>query len=128
MARNRGKTISFDVMVKFFIKQYGLPTKKDIDRIVKRLDRLEKLVKRTGKVGRSYGRETAMGEPARLAGQPATEIILSIINQCPKGIRFIDLQRQSGFAEKKLRNIIYRLDKNGWIQRVNRGVYVSANQ
>jgi len=127
MAKNRGKTVSFDVMVKFFLKQYGIPTKKDFDRIVNRLDRLEKLVKRTGGLSRSYGHSATRSGRGRRDDQPATEAVLAIIKRYRKGIRFVDLQKQSGFAEKKLRNVIYRLDKGGWIQRVSRGVYVTID-
>lgn len=128
MARNRGKTVSFDVMVKFFLKQYGIPTKKDFDRIVKRLDRLEKLIKRAGGLGRTYSRSTATVGRGKRNDQPATAAALAIIKRYRKGIRFVDLQKQSGFAEKKLRNVIYRLDKGGWIQRISRGVYVAIDQ
>ena len=39
------KSVSFDAMVKFFMQHYNIPTKKDVDRIMDRLDRLEGLVK-----------------------------------------------------------------------------------
>lgn len=128
MAKNRGKTVSFDVMVKFFLKQYGIPTRKDFDRIITRLDRLEKLVKRSGRAGGAFGRaSTGVGRGKR-DEKPATEIVLTIVRRYRKGISFADLQKQSGFPEKKLRNLIYRLDKAGWIQRISRGVYIATNQ
>jgi len=35
----------------------------------------------------------------------------------------MDIQSQTGFEEKKIRNILYRLHRNGKIKRKSRGVY-----
>jgi len=40
-----------------------------------------------------------------------------------KGADLADIQGKTGFGEKKLRNIIFRLHKLGRIQRLSRGVY-----
>ena len=45
MSKRKGKTISFDAMVKFFMQNYNIPTKKDVDRLMAKLDRLENLMK-----------------------------------------------------------------------------------
>ena len=45
MSRRKGKTISFDAMVKFFMQNYDIPTKKDVDKLMAKLDRLENLIK-----------------------------------------------------------------------------------
>ena len=37
MTRKKGKPISFDAMVKFFMQNYKIPTKTDIDRLEKRI-------------------------------------------------------------------------------------------
>jgi hypothetical protein len=44
MPTKKGKTISFDAMVKFFMQNYNIPTKKDVDKVMAKLDRLENLV------------------------------------------------------------------------------------
>ena len=44
MPRKRGKSVSFDAMVKFFMHTYNIPTKQDIERINARLDRIERLL------------------------------------------------------------------------------------
>ena len=38
MSRKKKKPISFDAMVKFFMQSYHIPTKKDIDRLSRRLE------------------------------------------------------------------------------------------
>ena len=40
MVRKKGKAISFDAMVKFFMQNYDIPTKKDVDRVVDIADRV----------------------------------------------------------------------------------------
>ena len=45
MARRKGKPVSFDAMVKFFMQYYNIPTKKDVEKLVERMDRLEKVIK-----------------------------------------------------------------------------------
>jgi hypothetical protein len=44
MSTKKGKTISFDAMVKFFMQNYNIPTKKDVDKVMAKLDRLENLI------------------------------------------------------------------------------------
>ena len=45
MTKRKGKPVSFDAMVKFFMHNYNIPTKRDIERLNDRLDRLEKLIR-----------------------------------------------------------------------------------
>jgi len=44
MTRRKGKSVSFDAMVKFFMQYYNIPTKKDIEKLIERMDRLEKVI------------------------------------------------------------------------------------
>ena len=44
MPKKKGKMISFDAMVKFFMQNYDIPTKKDVDKLMAKLERLENLV------------------------------------------------------------------------------------
>jgi hypothetical protein len=41
-------------------------------------------------------------------------------------VGFADIKSRTGYEEKKLRNIIFRLNKIGKIKRKERGVYVGA--
>ena len=52
MARKKGKTVSFDAMVKFFMQYYNIPTKKDVEKLVERMDRLEKVIKESDLYGK----------------------------------------------------------------------------
>ena len=53
----------------------------------------------------------------------ATDQVLKIINRSKKGVDTATLKKKTGFEDKKLRNIIFRANKEGKIQRAERGLY-----
>ena len=118
MAKRKGKPVSFDAMVKFFMHNYNIPTKRDIDRLNDRLDRLEKLI-------RALPPRSRRSAPADDGESPksATEIVLDVIKASQTGISIAKIRQQTGYDDKKLRNIIFRLNKIEKIMRVNRGSY-----
>jgi hypothetical protein len=118
MPRKKGKSISFDAMVKFFMHHYDIPTKRDVERLVAKIDRLEGLIISASAVGRAKGRR-------RRAAVPAADAVLNAIKLSKQGLKFVDLQAKTGFVDKKIRNIIFRLNKLGKIKRHSRGVYVA---
>jgi len=122
MPRKKGKSVSFDAMVKFFMHTYNIPTKQDIDRINARLDRIERLLvnAEAGKGRRSGGAKST----GKQALNTASDTVLAVIQRHKDGIGFGDIQIQTGFAEKKLRNIIFRLNKTGKIRPKSRGIYL----
>jgi uncharacterized protein YdiU (UPF0061 family) len=56
----------------------------------------------------------------------ATNSVLKIIKSAKKGIDAPTLMKKTGFADKKIRNILMRASKQGKIKRASRGVYVAA--
>ena len=130
MARRKGKPVSFDAMVKFFLQYYNIPTRKDIDKLIAKLDQLETLIKTSGAAGK--GRRVAGGKAAggkASAGKTAmtsSNMTLDVIKRFRKGVGFADIQARTGFGEKKLRNIIFRLHKMGKIVRKSRGIYIAS--
>ena len=128
--KRRRRSYSVDAVVRFFLQYYGIPTKQDIDKILKRMDRLEAAVKGTRVSGRTArkagGRKIAGGEGRVARSRPrmtATEKVLSIVRRSRKGVDVPGLKAKSGFEDKKIRNIIFRLSKQGTIKRVGRGLY-----
>ncbi len=122
MPKKKGKAISFDAMVKFFMQNYDIPTKKDVDKLMAKLDRLENLIKQSeigvNNVRASYSR--------RRTAMSAVDIVLDTIKHSRQGMGFTEIQAKTGFDEKKIRNIIFRLNKIGKIKRKRRGVYIAA--
>jgi hypothetical protein len=118
MPKRKGKAVSFDAMVKFFMHQYGIPTKRDVEKLVAQLNRLESLIAATPAAGRAKARR-------RRADMPAADAVLNVIKRSKQGLKFGDIQAKTGFVDKKIRNIIFRLNKLGKIKRHSRGVYVA---
>lgn len=120
MPRKKGKSISFDAMVKFFLHTYDIPTKRDVEKLITRLDRLESLITSTSAASAGRGRGVR-----RRSSVPAAGAVLDAIKRSRQGLKFADIQAKTGFADKKIRNIIFRLNKLGKIKRHSRGVYVA---
>jgi hypothetical protein len=126
--RKRKKSYSFDAVMRFFLQYYSIPTRQDIEALGKRIDRLEKAV-RAGKGGskQTAGRKGSAkkGQARRgRAKMTATEKVLSVMRRSSQGVDVARLKARTGFEDKKIRNIIFRLTKQGIIKRSGRGVYV----
>jgi hypothetical protein len=123
MPRRKGKMVSFDAMVKFFMQNYNIPTKKDVDRLLAKLDRLEALIK-TSLTSPAYQPE---GQPGRHKKTvTGVDLVLDVIKRSRDGLGVADIQAKTGFGDKKIRNIIFRLNKLGKIKRKQRGTYVAV--
>jgi len=130
MARKKGKTVSFDAMVKFFMQYYNIPTKKDIEKLVERMDRLEKVIKESELYGKgrriSTSKSSKETTSASKSAATSSNMVFEVIKRFKKGVGFSEIQERTGFGEKKLRNIIYRLHKMKKISRKSRGIYVAS--
>ena len=124
MAKRKGKSVSFDAMVKFFMHQYNIPTRQDIERLNARLDRIERLIVNTSP---NKSRRNASAKSNAKSSLPsAADIVLEIVRRYQDGVGFAEIRLQTDYDEKKLRNIIFRLNKLGKIKRKSRGIYIEA--
>ena len=129
MPKKRRKTVSFDAMVKFFMSTYDIPTKNDIKKLMDRLDRIEKLIKTTpaySKKKRVIATNSAGGK--ELQGKvvvTASDEVFNVIKRFNNGTGFPEIQDRTGFGDKKIRNILFRLNKLGKIRRKSRGIYIA---
>ncbi len=134
MPKRKTAPVSFDAVLKSFIKNYNIPTKKDIDKLIDKMDRLEKLIRRTntsltlsGKGGLPKGSPFLKRKMAGRINMTASAMVLEVISNSRKGADFAVIQDKTGFDDKKIRNIIFRLNKIGKIKRKDRGIYTIAN-
>ncbi len=116
------KPVSFDAMVKYFMNNYNIPTKRDIDHLNNRLDRLEKLI-----IASSSGNQRGTAKSREISPKNATETVLDLIKRGKNGIGIAEVREQTGYGDKKLRNIFFRLNKMKKITRVNRGRYTAVH-
>lgn len=127
MTRRKNKPVSFDAMVKLFMRNYSIPNKKDVEMIMARLDRIEDLLRQTTAAVKTRRSGTGSGKTGRHRTSTATGTVLEVIRRAREGIGVAEIQQKTGYAEKKIYNIIYRLDKAGRITRLRRGVYTVKN-
>jgi len=124
MAKKKGKSVSFDAMVKFFFHHYRIPSKKDIEQLSNKLDQLEKLILSQQEI-RGKRDTTGTRASSRKNVMTASDTVLDIVKRFRKGAGFAEIQVRTGFDDKKLRNIIFRLNKLKKITRQGRGVYIA---
>ena len=55
-----------------------------------------------------------------------TDQVLAVIKRHKKGVDIAVLKKKTGFADSKIRAIVFRANKEGKIKRIRRGVYISA--
>ena len=105
------------------MQNYNIPTKKDVDKVMAKLDRLESLVK----AAMASGGYPVKGHVSRSkTAVTAVDMVFDAIKRSRRGLGFSDIQVKTGFGDKKIRNIIFRLNKTGKIKRKSRGIYVAA--
>ncbi len=128
MPKKKGKSVSFDAMIKFFMQNYEIPSKKDIDKVIEKMERLEQLILTSGagtSNKKASAKVAAKGKtPSSRSPLTASDTVLEVIKNAKEGMDFAKIQAKTGFDDKKLRNIIFRLNKTGRIQRRDRGIYV----
>ncbi len=108
---------NWESFIKMLLKRLDIPTKTDIVSLHERLDKLEQLLyqKHPGAIPRK--------KKSSVKRKSASSIVLDEFAKHPKGTNFKTIKEATGFDDKKLRNIIFRLDKIKRIKRVKRGIY-----
>jgi hypothetical protein len=76
------------------------------------------------KVGTKGVKRTVARKSAKVT---ATGMVFEVIRRSRKGVNMAALRKKTGFDEKKIRNIVYRLKKQEKIRSVLKGVYIKAN-
>ena len=120
MVKRKG-SIGFDAMVRFFMHKYEIPTTRDLGELNAKLDRLEALM--SSKSGAASRKRNGARQGNGVV--PAIDEVLKTIKQSKQGLKFADIQAKTGFPDKKIRNIIFRLNKLSKIKRHSRGVYIA---
>ena len=92
------------------------------EKMTKRLEKLEK-AQAAKKPKAKAAKKAVAKKPAKLS---ASGTVLAIIKKSRKGIDKAALIKKTGFEDKKIRDITYRLRKQGKINRDLKGLYVKA--
>jgi hypothetical protein len=118
--------------------------KKDLETILKALKGLtqkveklqERMVEETkptkkpkAKAGKKKaGKKAPAKQVAPKKAKPATaaDTVLSIIKRYKKGVGTAALMEKTGYNQKKIANLVFKLRKQGKITSVDKGVYLKA--
>lgn len=117
MSENFDAAANWEGFIKVLLNRLDIPTKEDIHLLHNRLDTLEQLLYRKQPATKKQAKQTA---PKR---KSASAIVLDVVANHPNGTNFKTIKAATGFDDKKIRNIIFRLDKINRIERVKRGTY-----
>jgi len=94
------------------------------EKMAKELDRLEKAqAPRKPKPKPRATRKAVAKKPTRVS---ASGTVLAIVKSSRKGIDTATLEKKTGFEGRKIRDIIFRLRKQGKIKSERKGIYVKA--
>jgi len=93
------------------------------DKMIKRLEKLEKKPQVAKKPKAKVVKKVVVKKPAKLS---ASGNVLATIKRSRKGVDAAALKKKTGFEDKKIRDITYRLRKQGKIKTVGKGLYVKA--
>jgi putative endonuclease len=108
--------------------------KKDLQTVSKALyslaEKVEKIQKEVTKKMQSTKKpkvKSVKKAPVKKTGTAtAVNTVLSIINGSKKGVSTETLMKKTGYNQKKIANLIYKLKKQGKIKSAKKGVYVKA--
>jgi len=64
--------------------------------------------------------------PKKAKPATAVDTVLAIINRYKKGVGMAALMEKTGYNQKKISNLVFKLRKQGKIKSVDKGVYVKA--
>ncbi len=93
------------------------------DKMIKRLEKLEKKAQVAKKPKAKAVKKAVVKKPAKLS---ASGTVLAIVKRSRKGVDKATLIKKTGFEDKKIRDITYRLRKQGKIKTEPKGIYVKA--
>ena len=98
------------------------PTKKSKAKAVKK-----KAVKKTP-IKKIAAKKAAPKKAVRKKAKPVTaaDTVLAIIKRYKKGVGNAALMEKTGYNQKKIANLVFKLRKQGKIKSVDKGVYVKV--
>jgi predicted Rossmann fold nucleotide-binding protein DprA/Smf involved in DNA uptake len=88
--------------------------------------RMDETPKRKAKAKPARKAPAKPKKPVQKKEKPATaaETVLSIINKSKKGVDTATLIKKTGYNQKKIANLVYKLRKQGKIKSEEKGVYL----
>lgn len=151
--KKKQKSFTIEPLIEFVTDRIKVPTKKEIDKLIKKteksllslkmptrseFDRLTKRVQALEKALKPRKKATKVAARAKAGKKAATkkkrvskakpqmtspEKVLRVMRKYRTGVDVATLKARTGLEDKKIRNVLFRLGKQGKIKRAGRGVY-----
>jgi hypothetical protein len=103
---------------------------KKVDKMIVAVGELEKpkVVKKAKAVKAKPIKKVAAKKPVakKVTKVTAADTVLRLINRYKKGVGTATLMKKTGYNQKKIANIVFKLKKQGKITSVGMGVYIKA--
>lgn len=105
---------------------------KKVDKLIIAVDQFEKSKASKKPQPKPVQVKTAKKAPAKKAAVKesgpvtAVDTVLAIINRSKKGVNTKTLMKKTGYNQKKISNLVFKLRKQGKIKSAAKGVYVKA--
>lgn len=103
-----------------------------VEALAKKLDTIadsgvgEKIKAKYARKGSTKKKKPASKKAAPKKSITAAETVLKVISRSKKGISPATISEKTGFALKKVHNIVYKLKQHGKIKSVGRGLYLKV--
>ncbi len=109
------------------IGEQAKPTKKPKAKAVKKAP-VKKVATTKAPIKKVAAKKAAPKKAASKKAKPATaaDTVFNIIKRYKKGIGNAVLMEKTGYNQKKIANLVFKLRKQGKIKSVAKGVYVKA--
>jgi hypothetical protein len=100
---------------------------KKTESLLKAVDKLEKpkAAKKTS-VKKVALKKAAAKKPVPKKATTAVDTVLAIINRYKKGVGTAALMEKTGYNQKKISNLVFKLRKQGKIKSVDKGIYLKT--
>ncbi len=151
--KKKQKSFALDPLIEFMLDHFKDPTKKKVDKLIKKaeqflvvlkvpskasFDRLIKRIEALEKALEIQKRSTKVAAHAKAGNGVATkkrrvsrakpqmtdsDRVLRVMKKYTDGVDVATLKKRTRFEDKKIRNIVSRLNKKGKIKRASRGIY-----
>ncbi|MFC1814803.1 hypothetical protein ACFL0M_02445 [Thermodesulfobacteriota bacterium] len=104
----------------------ALTTKTEI--LIKTIEKLEKSQPAKKPKIKAIKAKTTKKAPVKKKAKLLTDTdkVINIIKKSKKGVAVATLKKKTGFNDKKISNIVFKVSKAGKIKRVDKGIYRAA--
>ncbi len=114
--------------IEVLAKKLETITKSSVDVTPKKKAKAKPVRKAPAKSSKQEAVQKAPKKAVSKKSKPPTaaDTVLGVIDRSKKGVNTATLMEKTGYDQKKIANLVYKLKNQGKIKSVNKGVYLKA--